>query len=630
MCGIFGMINCGDETILKNSLENMSHRGPDDEGTVWFKDKNTGLGHKRLSIIDLSHSGHQPMTTKYKRFWIIYNGEIFNYKELRNNLINQGIKLFSDSDTEIILNYFILEQEKCLDRLNGMFAFAIYDSENGNVFIARDRLGIKPLYYYHSGNRLIFASEIKSILNTGIYEKETDYSAIFTPVHYQITPKTGFKNIFKLPAGCYLKYENENISISKYWDIFPSEYDISENTATEELDNLLNDSVRLQMVSDVPVGVLLSGGLDSSIIAALMKKQSTNSVNSFTIKFDKKDLKQQGNVDDSYYAGIVADKFGFNHKEIILRPDVVNLLPRMVWHLDEPISDPSAINTYLISKSAKESGISVLLSGMGGDEVFGGYRSYYACLLAQKYEKLPGFGKQIIKKIMNKIPQASSKRNFKYVRWAKGFSRFAFLPDFERYLSSGNSALNEDNFKDYFNNSGFEFKESYYYNKQRENYYSFELSYLTKMCLLDTKGYMTDHNLNYSDKASMAACVECRPPLIDHRIVEFMFKLKPDYRIRKKEQKYILKKVAEKYLPKKIIYRPKAPFSAPMRGWLKNELKEMVNDTLSYDAVKKRGLLNPDYMQKLIQDNNSGLNDNSQLIFRALTTELWFNTFIDK
>jgi asparagine synthase (glutamine-hydrolysing) len=628
MCGIVGFINCGSRNELNEATGAIKHRGPDGFRVEWFDGKRSGLGHDRLSIIDLSERGKQPMFDKNSGNWIVLNGEIYNYKEIRGQLEQLGYTFKSDTDTEVILLAYHKWKEKCLEMFNGMFAFAIYNQDSGEVFAARDRMGIKPFYYLNQGKGLAFASEIKGILKLQDYKKEPDLIALQTPVHYQISPYTGFKNIFKLPAGHYLKFSVESgLTISKYWNLEVEENEMPENEAIEKLDFLLNDAVRLNLVSDVPVGIMLSGGLDSSILSALMQPKLNSALNSFTIKFEEKDLKLQGNVDDSYYAKKMADKFRFNHREIIVKPNVAELLAKLVSHLEEPVSDPAAINTYLISEAARENNIKVLLNGMGADEVFGGYRSYLACLKADSYQKIcPNPLRPLVESLIAKLPESNSKRNYKYMRWLKRFIEVASLGQFERQMVIKNSALRQENFNEYYANA-MPYDKSQYFLLQRELYNSVNCSYLTKMCYVDTMSYMTDHNLTYMDKATMAMGIEGRPTLIDHRIVEFMFKLKPSMRIKGNVQKYLLKKVSEKYIPNEIIYRPKAPFSAPMRGWIKNELKEMVSDILSVDSIIRRGMYNPTYVAKLITDNTKGVEDNSQLIWRLMTNEIWFRTF---
>ena len=627
MCGIVGNISCGSLQELERAVNALAHRGPDDKGTQWFAGKNSGLGHTRLSIIDLSDKGHQPMYDPEAHNWIVYNGEIYNYPEIKKELEGKGIRFVSDSDTEVVLKGYRVWGADLLQKLNGMFALAIYNEETDKLFMARDRLGIKPLYFYRKARQLIFASEIKAILAFEEYKREPDLKALHTAIHYQVTPYTGFKDIYKLEAGTFAVFQDGNLHQQQYWDINPTEEEISFQDAENSLDELLSDATRLQMLADVPIGVLLSGGLDSSVISVLMQNHTNNPLNSYTIKFKEKDLKLQGNTDDSYYAAKLAKEFGFNHNEFLIEPDIVDLLPKMIWHMDEPLADPAAINTFLIASEAKKQGIKVLLTGMGADEVFSGYRSHLACLKANQYQKSPAFVRSVFESVVNKLPENGKKKSYKYNRWLKQFIRIASMPEFERQVNSKNSALDKNGFKELFSGS-FPYQDSYAYKREKEYFFKYDgLAYVTKLCFCDTKIYMTDHNLTYSDKAMMAAGVEGRPPLIDHRIVEFMFRLPPKFRIKGNTQKFLLKKVAEEYLPKEIIYRSKAPFSAPMRGWLKNELKEMVHDILSEESIKKRGLYNAAYIQKLIRQNEQGIADNSQLIWRFMVNELWFRTF---
>jgi asparagine synthase (glutamine-hydrolysing) len=628
MCGFVAYINCGDKESLQNAVGLITHRGPDDKGIEWFNETHSGLAHHRLSIIDLSPGGHQPMKHEDGKHWIVYNGEIYNYLDLRKELTTQGVHFRSNSDTEIILNAYLYWGSNFLERLNGMFSLLIFNSRNGEIFCARDRLGIKPFYYTQVGEGIIVASEIKSILASGIYKKEPDYAALHTPVHYQTSPFTGFRGIYKLPPGNQLSFNTKEIKIQAYWKLDVRQNPVPESFAVEELDHLINDAVRLQMIADVPVGVLLSGGLDSSVIAALMQKQTNRQIHSFTIKFSTEDLRHQGNVNDSYYANKLATQMNFNHHEILIHPDIINLLPKMIWHLDEPLSDPAAINTYLICKAAREKGIIVLLNGMGADEVFSGYRAHLACLKAEMYQKImPGFLQFLLLRVAKKIPEATTRKNLKYIRWIKSFLEVASLPQMERSILIKNSALSRQTYNSLFTSTPGPYNELHHFRLESRLFKSLDSDYLTHICYNDTMIYMPDHNLTYTDKASMAASVECRPPLIDHRIVEFMFRCGLHFRIKKNTQKYILKKVAERYIPKENIYRPKAPFSAPMRGWLKNELSEMVHDILSVDSLKKRGIYRPEFVTTLIENNKKGIEDNSQLIFRLLCSELWFRTF---
>lgn len=644
MCGIVGFVNIGNKVILENSVNSIKHRGPDDYGIEWFDKWNSGFGHTRLSIIDLSPAGHQPMFNDDKTLCIVFNGEIYNYKDIETELRKDvpDLKLFSNSDTEILLKSYEQWGEGCLKKLNGMFAFSVFNLRTGEFFAARDRLGIKPFYYTFINGGLIFASEIKAILKSGLIIAEPDINSIITQMHYQVAPNTGFNNIFKLAAGHFLKFQipqkkNTGIIVEKWWEIDVKEtYDKSEGELIDELDSLLNDSVRLQMISDVPVGVLLSGGLDSSIIAALMRKHYKGEINAFTIKFSHEDQKFEKMEDDSIWAKKVADLLELNYTEIIIKPDNEKLFYDTIYHLDEPIADPASINTYLISEAARKEDIVVLLSGMGGDEVFGGYRKHLACLKADLYQKLfPKIIRNIIERIFMKIRVSSGKEGFKILRWIKRFLSFASFERFDRFISS-DIGISKELFDEIFiNSSGF--YNTYYYSylkdyytylgKEKEKVSSDHISYLTKMCFCDTKTFLPAHNLTYSDKSSMMAGVEIRPPLIDHRIVEFMFRLPPKYRIKGNQQKYLLKKVAERYLPSDIVNRPKAPFASPLRAWIKGQLKNEIDTKLSKSKISKGGILNPEKVWELIQADRNGKFDYAHLIWRFLALEIWLDTF---
>jgi len=619
-------MNGGNVQLLGRMSDIIAHRGPDDAGLIWFDDSSSGLAHRRLSIIDLSPAGHQPMCNETADLWIVFNGEIYNYKELREELLAKGVRLRSTTDTEILLYAYQYWDEECLHKLNGMFAFAIYDSRKRKLFAARDRLGIKPFYYHFQNGSLVFASEIKAILSSTLVSKRPDLQALHTPARFQVSPWTGFKDILKLPPAHCMTLEDGNLSVRQYWSLHPTERPANEASLIEELDALLSDSVRLQMRADVPVGVFLSGGLDSSIVSALMRVNTQQTVHSFTIKFSAEDQKFERMTPDEVYARQVAKQFDFTPHELEIQPQVDELLPRMVWHMDEPLSDPAAINTYLISLAARDLNIVVLLNGMGGDEVFGGYRKQLACLTAESYQAVvPGALRRMVQYAAARIPVATSTRGLKQVRWGKRFLSFASAPRSERYLMSDLSLM-PTQFSQLFS-SKMSYYDSHFFKSQAGRFKSNGLSYLTQMCLNDTLVFLPEHNLTYSDKASMAASIESRPPLTDHRIVEFMFSLPPRERIHRLTQKHLLKKVAEKYLPKNIIFRPKAPFASPLRSWVRGPLSTMVGDLLSEQALRARGLYDPTYVAGLITRDKQRLEDNSYQIWTLLTNEIWFRTF---
>ena len=630
MCGFVGFINFGNNELLQHATKLIEHRGPDNQTVYWDTDANTGLGHRRLSIIDLSEDSNQPFWSDDENLVIAYNGEIFNYLEIKEELYKKGITFRTNSDTEVLLKGYEYFGERILDKINGMFSFVIYDKNTRKVFAARDHLGIKPFYYYQRNDVLIVASEIKSIL-ASLDHVEPDYKALATPIHFQTAPDTGFMGINKLKPGHAMLFEAGKLKIKKFWEV---KVDVDKvksfEEKTDELDSLLLDAVDRQMLSDVPVGVMLSGGLDSSLIAALMRKNTSKKINSFTIKINQDDLKQQGIVDDSYYAKQVAQEFDFEHNEILIKPNIIDLLPKMVYHLEEILVDPAAINTYLISDMAKNAGIPVLLSGIGADEIFGGYRIHKAMnafenmgmLVNNTIAKSTG---NIFKYMPENIPFIPNK----YARWFKKICFLLCQEENKRHLFAKDAAFTPDVWKE-----AFKFNCDYFslnYPEQDINLFEkTKASYLNKICLSDTSFYLPNHNLNYLDKSMMAASIEGRPPLIDRRVVEFAFRCNDKDKINKGNQKHILKEVSKRYLKPNIIDRPKAPFAAPLRSWLKTDLKEMVYDLVTKENIEKRGVFNHKYVEKVLKNHYSGISDNSQIILRLLMTELWFNTFFDK
>lgn len=623
MCGISGVIGLADRAVITAMTDVQAHRGPDDSGIVVLEDHSVSLGHRRLSIIDLSSAGHQPMANADKTLWITFNGEIYNYQDIRKELMVKGYHFRSDSDTEVLLTAYEEWGARCLDRLNGMFAFAIYDCKKRRLFAARDRLGVKPFYYYNKNNLFVFASEIKALLACPQVQKRPDYQSLCTPARYQVPPYTGFENIFKLAPAHYLIYENGEKTIKQYWDLAVQEhFGKDDEEVIEQLDELIRDAARLQMIADVPVGAFLSGGLDSSLVCALMRKHTDKDLHAFTIRFSEVDQKHERMPDDSFYAREVAQRLRLKYHEFEIKPDIEELLPKLIWHLDEPLSDPAAINTYLMSRAARDAGLVVLLNGMGADEIFGGYRKHLACLQAERYQKhLPNAVRMTLERVFEAVPVATSTRGFKMLRWAKRFFSFASLPQLERYLAS-DLALSKKQYEKLMRCATYE--ETPYYLTQKRFFEEHNGSFLTKMCVNDTKLFLPEHNLTYTDKATMAAGVESRPPLTDHRIAEFMFTLASHYRIRGTEQKFILKKVAERYLQNDIVYRPKASFGSPLRSWIRGALAPMVADVLSESSMKTRALYDPGEVKRLVERDRKGLEDNSLVIWTILTTELWF------
>jgi asparagine synthase (glutamine-hydrolysing) len=627
MCSIAGMIGCGDPVILARMSAVMRHRGPDGSGEVWIDEHRSGLAHNRLSIIDLTPGGSQPMASADGRHWIVFNGEIYNYRELRLELEACGHVFRSTSDTEVLLVGLIEWGAACLNKLDGMFAFVWMDRVTGRAFAARDHLGIKPLYYAEAGGGLIFASEIKALLQCPFLEVERDEAAIRNPSRFMLSPDTGFERIRKLPPAHCLIYEHGKAETLPYWRIEPTERLSDEPDAIERIGALIERAVEMQMISDRPIGTFLSGGLDSSLVSALMRKQHGGEIDAFTITFSSKDQKFEQTSDDSMYARKVARHFGFRLHEFEIEPNIAELLPLMVWHMDEPLSDPAAINTYLISRAARDLGIVVLLNGIGGDEVFGGYRKHLACLKAGSYQAVcPPLLRGAIRKVANGLPVATSTRGLVQLRMAKRFLSYADLPEAERYLASDLS-LNAESFSQLYN--GADYFHSPFWERQRKRLQDRSSSYLTRMCLNDTLTFLPEHNLTYSDKAAMAASVETRPPLVSKDVVSAMFQASPRLRIRNGVQKYLLKKIGEKHLPHDVVYRPKASFSSPLRSWIRGPLKEMVDSLLGERQIRQRGIYDPATVKRLIAEDRSGKEDHSMWIWTMLTVEIWHRTFLD-
>ena len=633
MCGLAGFINFEDkEALAKNVGAKQRHRGPDAQ-KVWMHD-NVALSHQRLSIIDLDPRSDQPFIKD--GFAIIFNGEIYNYKELKDeiNKANTHADFITTSDTEVILELYRLKKEKCLDDLIGMFVFAIYEIRTGKLFIARDHFGIKPLFYTQIANRIAFASELKSLVNLPGFDKTINMHALAGAINYLWVPGdvTMFRNCHKLPPAHYMTIDTLASSptphISRYWQLDTTIGIKSEEQALSALTKCMERTIQRHMVSDVPVSSFLSGGLDSSLISVMANKINPG-LSTYTIAISADDKKVEQMPEDEKYAGQLAEQFKFDHHEIKITPAIIKLLPEIVYTLDEPIGDPAAINTFLICKAARERGVKVLLSGMGADEIFFGYRRQKATLIAKKYRQLPSLVKAPIRFFAGKLPVRTNRGGKKLTRWAKRFLSFANLPTEEAYMKSY-SYYNEQELKQLFKadiSEGYQWlrhQHSSLFNKSYNN------DPINQMCYTDIQMFMVGLNLTYTDRASMATSVEVRVPFIDKEVVTLAMQIEGSIKFRKRQSKYILKKAAEKYLPREIIYRPKSSFGAPLRSWISNDLKDMVNDLLSKENVEKRGLFNYDFVKKLIDDDRGGNEDNAYRVYQLLTVELWFRAHVDR
>jgi asparagine synthase (glutamine-hydrolysing) len=644
MCGISGMVNCGDRETLARMTHILGHRGPDDSG-LWdrrFPDRSyIGLGSRRLAILDLSPVGHMPMSNEDRTVWITYNGEIYNFAELRRELESKGHRFVSHTDTEVIIHLYEQEGPDCVKRLNGMFAFAICDLRTGapTVFVARDHFGVKPFYYFHDGQRFAFASEIKALLQIPEIEAELDPESL----HQYLTflwvpdPKTMFRRILKLPAGHYATFNRGELKITQYWDLtFPKanhSYARSEDDLADEVRERFRRSVEAQMVSDVPIGAFLSAGLDSSGIVAMMTKVTNQLVRTYTITFPQKYRVGETTLDDPDVATRLARHLGCENQRIVVEPDVTDLLPRLVWHMDEPTADPAIITAYLVCREARKQA-TVLLSGVGGDELFAGYRKHVAHYWAQIYARIPSVARRLAEAGMGALPSLRGSRLKGHLRLARKMLRSATLNPIDRFIA--NCMYLDGDQKSGLYSSDF-LAQTLRTDPSGQHRAAFERvsesDFLHQMLYLDTKIFMTSLNLTYNDKMSMASSVEVRVPFLDRELAEFVaWNIPPNLKLKglvRPTTKYIFRQAMRDILPREVLQQPKAGFAAPVDYWLAHDLKEMVDDVLSPAQLRSRGLFQPCAVQRLIDEHRSERRDWSMQLWQFLTLELWMQTFLD-
>ncbi|MEW6095117.1 MAG: asparagine synthase (glutamine-hydrolyzing) [bacterium] len=630
MCGICGYLTWGEKIVQEEIIHKMCdvirHRGPDDEGI--YLEKNIGLGMRRLNIIDLV-SGHQPIHNEDKTIWVVYNGEIYNFQEIRESLEKNRHCFYTQTDTEVIVHLYEEMGTKCVEKLNGMFGFALWDKQKNILFLARDRIGIKPLHYTTINNQFIFGSEIKSILVHPDVKREVDILSLskYLTFEYIPAPNTIFKGIKKLSPG-YMMTINQTgeIKTEQYWDInFSYDKKIKkEKVYQEELLSLLKASVKRMLISDVPLGVFLSGGIDSSTVTALMSELVPGQVKTFSIGFEDRSF------DESCYARKVAQYFGTSHYEEILNPNkLIELVPVIADVLDEPLGDASIIPTYLLSQFTRRH-VTVALGGDGGDELFAGYPTYQAHRLAHFYEKLPGFvRKGMIEKIIKKLPVSTSNISFDF-QAKKFISGIPYSPEIRNYIWLGSFSPNEK--KDLLSNEicdilknsdSFEDIEMYLAKTDAENF-------LDRLLYLDMKFYLQEDILAKVDRASMANSLEVRPPLLDHTFVEYVANLPPQLKLKGLITKYIFKKAVKHLLPRGIASRKKKGFGIPVAKWFKNELKGFVLDVFAQSKIKDEGFFNYSYIEKLLKDHFEGKKDNRKLLWTLLVFELWYEKYIKR
>ena len=645
MCGISGLVNWGDRETLSRMTRVQAHRGPDDSGW-WertFPDGSyVGLGSRRLAILDLSASGHMPMCNEDGTVWITYNGEIYNFGDLRKELDAKGHHFASDTDTEVVIHLYEEEGPDCVRRLNGMFAFAICDLRSAKplLFMARDHFGIKPFYYVQQGSKLAFASEIKALLEVPGSNAEIDLQAL----HQYLTflwvpdPATMFRGVLKLPAGHYALWCDEKLELTQYWDLaFPSadaSFPRSEADLVDELRSRFRHSVESQMISDVPIGAFLSAGLDSSSIVATMARAARQPVRTYTITFPKKYRVGESTLDDPEVPNRLARRLGCEHHSIVVEPDVTNLLGMLTWHMDEPTADPAIITAYLVCREARKEA-TVLLSGVGGDELFAGYRKHSAQHLAESYARIPSTIRRLADKALLKFPGFRGTTLKGSVRLAKKWARSASLQPHERFImnctyldDAQKSELYTPALRDEVENSNAAARHREYFEQVRD------ADFLNQMLYLDTKVFMTSLNLTYNDKMSMASSVEVRVPFLDRELAEFVaWNVPPDLKLKGAlwpTTKYLLRKAMADVLPAEVLRQPKAGFAAPVDYWLANDLREMVDDLLSDGQIRKRGLFRPHIVQTFVNEQRKGTHDWSMQVWQFLTLELWMQRFVDQ
>ena len=624
MCGICGKINFNseaiDEELLQKMTDVLSHRGPD-SGKIYVKG-NVGLGHRRLKIIDLSEAAAQPMTNEDNSIWIVCNGEIYNFPELKKSLEEEGHVFRSKCDTEVIIHLYEEKGVECVKFLRGMFAFAIWDENKKRLFLARDRIGKKPLNYAINGKTLVFSSEIKSILEDPSIEKQVNLEALnlFLTYSYISAPHTMFAGINKLPPAHTLVLDAAGIKIERYWSLsYRDKINLTEEECARRVLELLTESTKIRMVSDVPLGAFLSGGIDSSAVVGIMSKISSRPVKTFSIGFPEESF------NELQYARKVARLFNTEHKEYIVEYNAVEILPKLVWHFSEPFGDSSAVPTYYLSKMTREA-VTVALNGDGGDESFAGYDRYAANILAERYKLMPT---KILSLFINRFSGTTSKRSF--VNRLRKFNEGLKLSKERRYahwMSAFSSAAKESLYSAELKNKLKEidcskYLVNFYNNSDARDFIDATLS-------VDVNTYLPEDLLVKVDIASMANSLEARSPFLDHKLMEFAASIPSHLKLKGLVSKYILKKSLKDLLPNEILNRKKSGFGVPVGSWFKNELKDYALQTLLSEKSLKRGYFRKEIVENLINEHNLGKVDHGHRLWNLINLELWHQVFMDK
>ncbi len=627
MCGIVGFVNAGRRAVEREVLERMNacivHRGPDEDG-FYVKDS-VALAMRRLSIIDLA-GGQQPIFSEDRTKAIVFNGEIYNFQTLRADLEKQGDKFYTHSDTEVIIHLYDRYGADCVQYLRGMFAFAIWDEKDDSLFIARDRVGKKPLLYSHQPNGdLIFGSEFQAVLAHPAILREVDFTAIDSYLSYLCVPAplTAYKQIRKLEPAHWLRWKDGRIETERYWmPDFSKKIKISEEEAVEETTRILRESTELRMIAEVPLGAFLSGGVDSSLIVALMAQASAKPVKTFSIGFEEQDFSELK------YAKRVAEYVGAEYHEFIVKPDALEVIPKLVEHYGEPYADSSAIPTYYVARETRKH-VTVALNGDGGDESFVGYERHVAMKFAEIYHRLPKvFRTRLIEPSLTAVPASINFRN-RFARFQR-FLRAASMPKTNRYylwLSTFNDDEKRELFTKDFANQISDSKPIDFLGKYLSD--SNGKGIIDKTLLTDLMNYLPNDLLVKVDIASMANSLEARSPLLDHKVIEFAASLPENIKQKGKDTKSLLKKVAARLVPKEVVYRQKMGFGVPLRYWLANDLQNFTREILLGEKAIRRRMFKPETVERLIDEQRRETHDNSWKIWTLLMLELWFERFID-
>ena len=630
MCGIFGIVSSKiDKHQLEASTNTLSHRGPDDSG--FFIGEGIGLGHRRLSIIDLA-GGHQPIFNEDNSKCIIFNGEIYNFMELREQLLLKGHKFSTRSDTETILHAYEEWGESCVEHLRGMFAFAIWDKTGKKLFVARDRFGIKPLFYAEHGSSFYFASEMKAILADRTIQRDMDEVALasYFSLSYIPGPMTIFKGIRKLLPGHTLTWQDGRIHVRKYWDLdYIPDRGKSEGYFVKRFMELFHESIRIHLMSDVPLGAFLSGGIDSSAVVAAMSMATDRPVNTFCMGFGGE---VGGYLDERGYARMVADRYKANHKEYEVIPDPEGLLEKIVRAFDEPFADDSTIPSYFVCKIAREN-VTVAESGLGGDEAFAGYERYLGFKVRALYGRIPYFVREsLIRRFVNNLSERSD--GHYTVNHMKRFVRSSSLDDGDAYL--GYLTILSPRVRTSF------FSDSLRFGKYLEASRALILDYFNSVPVEDSrdtlnpafycdiKTYLPEDILAVTDRMSMHHALEVRVPFLDHPLMEFCATIPPEMKMKWFKKKYLLKKAVHDILPREVINHRKQGFVGPMTQWLKKDLKPYVLESLSEKNLKRHDLLNTEVITTILDEHFSGKEIHDTLIWSMVIFQTWFDLYMEK